>query len=66
MTAEEALRPDPTDDPESEAANNPFAFSPRQLNKILNPKSLAVYRALGGIRGLEDGPNRYCGWSERG
>ena len=36
-------------------ANNPFAFSPGQLNKTLNPKSLAAYKALGGLRGLERG-----------
>lgn len=34
---------------------NPFAFSPGQLNKTLNPKSLAAFKALGGIRGLERG-----------
>ncbi|KAL9114365.1 MAG: hypothetical protein Q9187_007489, partial [Circinaria calcarea] len=38
-----------------EVANNPFAFSPGQLNKLLNPKSLAAYKALGGIKGLERG-----------
>jgi hypothetical protein len=27
--------------------NNPFAFSPGQLNKLLNPKSLPAYKALG-------------------
>ena len=36
-------------------ADNPFAFSPGQLNKTLNPKSLAAYKALGGLRGLEYG-----------
>ena len=36
-------------------ANNLFAYSPGQLNKNLNPKSLAAYKALGGIRGLEVG-----------
>ena len=36
-------------------ANNPFAFSPGQLNKTLNPKSLAAFKALGGLRGLERG-----------
>jgi Ca2+-transporting ATPase len=34
---------------------NPFAFSPGQLNKMLNPKSLQAFRALGGPRGLERG-----------
>lgn len=35
--------------------NNPFAFSPGQLNKLLNPKSLPAFRALGGLRGIEKG-----------
>ena len=51
----EALRPTPQDERDFEVPDNPFAFSPGQLNKILNPKSLAAYRALGGIRGLEKG-----------
>ncbi len=55
LSAEEALRPDKNDVNVVEVANNPFAFTPRQLNKLLNPKSLAAYRALNGIRGLERG-----------
>lgn len=56
MTAEEALRPDKkTDEKDFDVVDNPFAFSPGQLNKTLNPKSLAAYKALGGIRGLERG-----------
>ena len=55
LSAEEALRPDKTDVNVVEVANSPFAFTPRQLNKLLNPKSLAAYRALNGIRGLERG-----------
>lgn len=55
LSTEEALRPDKNNEKDFEAANNPFAFSTGQLNKILNPKSLAAYRALGGIRGLERG-----------
>ncbi|KAF2852945.1 calcium-translocating P-type ATPase [Plenodomus tracheiphilus IPT5] len=35
--------------------NNPFAFTPSQLNKLLNPKSLAVFQALGGIHGIATG-----------
>ncbi|GKT86073.1 LOW QUALITY PROTEIN: calcium-translocating P-type ATPase [Colletotrichum tofieldiae] len=35
--------------------NNPFAFSPGQLNKLLNPKSLSAFRALGGLRGISRG-----------
>lgn len=35
--------------------NNPFAFSPEQLSRLLNPKSLPVYQALGGIHGIATG-----------
>lgn len=55
MTTEEALRPDKNTEKDFEISDNPFAFSPGQLNKMLFPKSLAAYRALGGIRGLEKG-----------
>ena len=55
VSPEEALRPDKTNEKDFEVANSPFAFSPGQLNKALNPKSLAAFRALGGIRGLEVG-----------
>ncbi|KAI4125997.1 MAG: hypothetical protein LQ338_003979 [Usnochroma carphineum] len=54
-TTEEALRPDKTNAKDFEVHDSPFAFSPGQLNKTLNPKSLAAYRALGGIYGLERG-----------
>ena len=55
LSPEEALKPDKTDEKNDAVVNSPFAFSPGQLNKILNPKSLAAYRALGGLRGLERG-----------
>ncbi|KAF2831086.1 calcium-translocating P-type ATPase [Ophiobolus disseminans] len=42
-------------DVDSKAENNPFAFTPNQLNKLLNPKSLAAYQALGGIEGIAAG-----------
>lgn len=35
--------------------DNKFAFSPGQLNKMQNPKSLAAFKALGGLPGLEKG-----------
>lgn len=35
--------------------DNPFAFSPSQLNKLLNPKSLPIFQALGGLRGIATG-----------
>jgi P-type Ca2+ transporter type 2C len=52
---EDALRPDRGNEKDFEVSNNPFAFSPGQLNKLLNPKSLAAFQALGGLRGLEKG-----------
>ncbi|KAJ5627822.1 ATPaseP-typeK/Mg/Cd/Cu/Zn/Na/Ca/Na/H-transporter [Penicillium lividum] len=52
---EDALTPDPGREDEFQVENNKFAFSPGQLNKLLNPKSFAAFRALGGIRGLEKG-----------
>ena len=55
MSPEEALKPDKGNEKDFEAENNPFAFTPGQLNKMLNPKSLAAFAALGGIRGLEKG-----------
>ena len=52
---EDALRPDPGSEKDFNVANNPFAYSPGQLNKLLNPKNLSVFKALGGLRGLEKG-----------
>ena len=42
-----------------------FALGPGQLSKLLNPKSLDAFYALGGIFGLEKGPrtNRSAGVS---
>ncbi|KAK2773625.1 plasma membrane calcium [Onygenales sp. PD_12] len=51
----EALKPDQRNEKDFQVENNPFAFSPGQLNKMLNPKSLAAFRALGGLRGLARG-----------
>lgn len=50
-----ALHPDPGEEPLFDTDNNPFAFSPGQLNKLINPKSLAAFVALGGLTGLERG-----------
>ena len=55
LTPGETLRPIKNTEKDFEVSNNVFAFSPGQLNKLLGPKSLAAYRALGGIRGLEKG-----------
>lgn len=51
----EALKADERNKRDFEVENNPFAFSPGQLNKLLNPKSLAAFKALGGLKGLEKG-----------
>ncbi|OHW93661.1 calcium-translocating p-type ATPase [Colletotrichum incanum] len=50
-----ALHPDPGTESDFRVDNNPFAFSPGQLNKLLNPKSLSAFRALGGLRGISQG-----------
>ncbi|KAI2614785.1 plasma membrane calcium-transporting ATPase [Hypoxylon fragiforme] len=52
---EAALRPDPGTEADFEVTNNPFAFSPGQLNKLQNPKSIAALRALGGLTGIARG-----------
>lgn len=51
----EALTPDPRNEGDFIIENNRFAFSPGQLNKMQNPKSLAAFHALGGLQGLERG-----------
>lgn len=50
-----ALLPDPGTEADFEVADNPFDYSPGQLNKLLNPKSLDAFRALGGLQGLARG-----------
>lgn len=52
---DEALKADPGTEPDFEVTDNRFAFSPGQLSKLFNPKSLSAYYALGGLRGLEKG-----------
>lgn len=52
---DEALRPDPGSEGDFTRENNPFAFTPGQLNKMLNPKSLGAFHAMGGVAGLEKG-----------
>ncbi|POS71435.1 calcium-translocating P-type ATPase [Diaporthe helianthi] len=52
---DEALRPDPGTEGDFKVDDNLFAFSPGQLNKLLNPKSLTAYRALGGLKGIARG-----------
>ena len=56
LDVEAALRPDPGTEADFHVnGDNPFAFSPGQLNKLLNPKSLQAFRALGGLRGIAKG-----------
>lgn len=50
-----ALSPDTGTEDDFKVEANPFAFSPGQLNKMFNPKSLPAFFALGGMRGLEKG-----------
>ena len=42
-------------DADSKVENNPFAFTPSQLSQLLNPKSLPVFQALGGVQGIATG-----------
>jgi Ca2+-transporting ATPase len=57
MASEEhdPLSPDPGQQDSFNVENNPFAYSPGQLSKLLDPKSFAAFSALGGIAGLEKG-----------
>jgi Ca2+-transporting ATPase len=61
----EALLPDPGTETDFKVEDNKFAFSPGQLNKLIDPKSLAAFHALGGLVGLERGlrTNRQSGLS---
>ncbi|KAF2103115.1 plasma membrane calcium-transporting ATPase 3 [Rhizodiscina lignyota] len=46
---DEALKPDPGTEADFEVENNKFAYSPGQLGKMLNPKSLAAFHASAGL-----------------
>lgn len=65
MNDESALAPDQGTEADFEVENNPFAFSPGQLGKMFNPKSLSAFYKLGGLAGLEKGlrSNRDTGLS---
>ncbi|KAI0441457.1 putative calcium P-type ATPase [Xylaria telfairii] len=52
---EDALKPDQGREEDFKVQDNPFAYSPGQLTKMFNPKSLAAFYKLGGLRGLEKG-----------
>jgi len=65
MNDGEALAADPGHEEDFKHEDNNFAFSQGQLNKLINPKSLAAFYALGGLAGLEKGlrTNRKTGLS---
>ncbi|KAK8069325.1 calcium P-type ATPase [Apiospora phragmitis] len=65
MKATDALKPDAGREADFEVKDNPFAYSPGQLTKMFNPKSLAAFYALGGLSGMEKGlrSNRDTGLS---
>ncbi|KAJ9133072.1 Calcium-transporting ATPase [Pleurostoma richardsiae] len=55
MNDPNALKPDQGKEEDFEVEDNPFAFTPGQLNKMFNPKSLSAFYKLGGLDGLEKG-----------
>ncbi|KAI9800349.1 MAG: hypothetical protein M1825_004119 [Sarcosagium campestre] len=55
MNDEEALAPDPGTEDDFVVEDNKFAYSPGQLAKLINPKSLSAFYAVGGLSGLEKG-----------
>lgn len=55
MNDPDALKPDPQNEDEFRVENNKFAFTPGHLNKMINPKNLAAFYALGGLSGIEKG-----------
>ncbi|KAF2275565.1 calcium-translocating P-type ATPase [Westerdykella ornata] len=55
LNDKDALKPDPGTEEDFERENNKFAFTPGHLGKMVNPKSLAAFYALGGLDGLEAG-----------
>ncbi|KAA8623896.1 hypothetical protein SMACR_08979 [Sordaria macrospora] len=65
LNVNDALTPDPGKEGLFKVENNPFAYTPGHLTKLLNPKSLDAFYALGGLEGLEKGlhTNRDSGLS---
>jgi Ca2+-transporting ATPase len=65
LDVNDALTPDPGTEDMYVVKDNKFAYSPGQLSKLLNPKSLNAFYALGGLAGLEKGlrTNRETGLS---
>lgn len=60
MNDPEALNPDPGTEEDFEREDNKFAVTPGVLNKLINPKSLSAFYALGGIDGIEKGLRTDC------
>ncbi|KAJ5166082.1 calcium ion P-type ATPase [Penicillium capsulatum] len=50
-----ALQPGPSVDSDIEVEHKKFAFSPGQLNELLDRRNFGAFGALGGLRGLEKG-----------
>jgi Ca2+-transporting ATPase len=65
MNDPEALEADPGYEGDFTCEENSFAYTIGQLNKLINPKSLSAFYALGGLAGLEKGlrTNRKSGLS---
>lgn len=55
LSDQEALLPDVGTEDDFHRDNNPFAFAPGHMTKLLNPKSLGAFHAVGGLPGLERG-----------
>ncbi|KAJ4008150.1 plasma membrane calcium [Fusarium irregulare] len=55
LDTSDALTPDPGTEDMFRVDRNKFAFSPGQLSKLFNPKSLNAFYALGGLNGIEKG-----------
>ncbi|KAJ4130720.1 plasma membrane calcium [Fusarium equiseti] len=55
LDTSDALTPDPGTEDMFRVEQNKFAFSPGQLSKLFNPKSLKAFYALGGLNGIEKG-----------
>ncbi|OLN87254.1 Calcium-transporting ATPase 2-like protein 3 [Colletotrichum chlorophyti] len=51
----DALAPNPGEEASFHVDNNPFAYTPGQVSKLINPKSLDAFVAVGGLTGLEKG-----------
>ncbi|GAB1319894.1 plasma membrane calcium [Madurella fahalii] len=55
-----SLRATPGEEDLFNMENNPFAFSPGHLSKLIEPKSVAILQQLGGLSGLERGLRTNC------